>query len=91
MASRSLKAHPTTHKEIANVNASPVPCAAIYVPSQQRGRGRGLSTLRNYVMHTMQLHIPHYLLFATDPKLSVDLLLPSDQEDPLTDNAEWLT
>jgi len=30
-------------------------------------------------------------LFGTDPKLPVDLLLPAGQEDPASNNGEWLT
>ena len=45
----------------------------------------------NATPHSSTGYSPHYLLFATDPKLPVDLLLPSDQDDPPTDNGEWLT
>ena len=44
----------------------------------------------NATPHCSTGYSPHYLLFATDPKLLVDLLLPSDQDDLPTDNGDWL-
>ena len=45
----------------------------------------------NATPHSSTGYSPLYLLFGTDPKLPVDLLLPNGQEDPASNNGEWLT
>ena len=97
VALRKPGVHPTVQRETGNVRCLTGPCTTLLLnipANKKRKRPEHLKEVcyaYHATPHFTTGYSPHYLLFATDPKLPVEVLLPRDQDSPPTNDGERLT